>query len=240
MNAMLNHPPARIVTALLMIMLSVSMKHTETLFVMLLFTLLLMLCCKVPVRMLRRRLRLALPFIVFSFVFFSLYEQGSVFRLLGLTLSIDGIHKALTYSLRLVITLHVLTLLFYRLSISEFFQALVKLKVPGIFVELSLFTLRFIDVIRTEALHMLQALKSRGFRTRRFFSFSQYVVLSRLLGSLLLRSLQRSERIYMGMMSRSYRGVPPQQHIAPLLRSDVLLALVWLAPVVAAFIYDKS
>ncbi|CAG7604192.1 Energy-coupling factor transporter transmembrane protein EcfT [Paenibacillus solanacearum] len=238
MTAMLSHPPVRIVTALLMIMLSVSMKHTETLFIMLLFTLLLVLYCKVPFRQLRRRLRLALPFIVFSFVFFSLYEQGDVMRLAGVTLSVDGLHKALTYSLRLVVTLHVLTLLFHRLSSSEFFQALVKLKVPGIFVELILFTLRFMDVIRTEALHMLQALKSRGFRTGRFFSLSQYAVLSKLLGSLLLRSLQRSERIYMGMMSRSYRGIPPQRHTAPLLRSDVAIAFLWLVPVVAAFIYD--
>ncbi|MDF2724028.1 MAG: cbiQ3 [Paenibacillus sp.] len=234
MKLTITYTPLRICTALLLIMMGVSMEHMGTLVAFALFAALLQLGSRVPVAVMWRRLRRAIPFLLFSFVYFGLFGGGALMH--GISLS--GLHKAAIYALRLIVSLQVLTLLFFRLPHNEFFQALLKLRVPGIFVELILFTLRFMNVFRTEAIQMLSALKSRGFSAGSYFRFSRYLVLARLLGNLLLRALRRSERIYMGMMSRNYRGIQLQQELGPLRPADWLVMLLWMLPALVLFILD--
>lgn len=83
-----------------------------------------------------------------------------------------------------------------------------------------------------------QRLEKPGIHSRKFYSISQYIVLSRLLGNLLFRALRRSERIYMGMLSRNYSGIPMQQELGPIRITDWLAAAVWLIPVLVLFILD--
>ncbi|MCR8629788.1 cobalt ECF transporter T component CbiQ [Paenibacillus radicis (ex Xue et al. 2023)] len=238
MSFLIQYPPYKIIIVLMLIIMGVSIKHLDTLIFLLAYGQLLLALCRVPFSYLWRRLRFALPFIVFSLLFFSLYEDRFIVHVGFLDVSMYGVEKASIYATRLLFTLQLLTLLFYRMTIPEFFQALVRLRVPGIFIELILFTLRFTDVIREEAVRMFQALRSRGMKQRSFFSWSSYAVLSQLLGNLLLRSLARSERIYMGMMSRGYRGIPPQLELAPAAAADWALMPVWLIPVLIVFVYD--
>jgi cobalt/nickel transport system permease protein len=237
MNLWISHPPLRITAVFALIVIGVSIKNLETLLFLLLYGLLLLIVCRVPFSLLRHRLRLSLPFIFFSIVFFSLYDKGLVVGSGWLSVSLAGLNKALMYSTRLLFTLEILTLMFHRMTMPQFFQALVILKIPGIFVELILFTLRFMEVIRGEAVRMVQALRSRGMKQRALFSWKSYSILSQLLGSLLLRSLQRSERIYMGMMSRGYRGIPPQLELDKTQTKDWVNTLLWIAPVLVLFIY---
>ncbi|NOU96235.1 cobalt ECF transporter T component CbiQ [Paenibacillus sp. LMG 31456] len=238
MSFLIQYPPYKIIIVLLLIIMGVSIKHLDTLIFLLAYGQLLLTLCRVPLSFLWRRLRFALPFIVFSLLFFSLYEDRSLVEVGFLDISMYGVEKASIYATRLLFTLQLLTLLFYRTTMPEFFQALVRLRVPGIFIELILFTLRFTDVIREEAVRMFQALRSRGMKQRSFFSWSSYATLSQLLGNLLLRSLARSERIYMGMMSRGYRGIPPQLELAPATGTDWALMPAWLIPVLIVFVYD--
>jgi cobalt/nickel transport system permease protein len=238
MKLMITYAPLRIITALLIIMMGVSMKHMETLLAFVLFTALLQIGSRVPLEVMWRRLKRALPFLVFSFVYFGLFGGGVILHGFGIPLSMSGLHKAVIYSLRLIVTLQVLTLLFFRLPHNEFFQALLKLRLPGIFVELILFTLRFMNVFRSEAVQMLSALKSRGFSAGSFYRLSRYLVLARLLGNLLLRALRRSERIYMGMMSRNYRGIPLEQELSPLRAVDWCVMLLWVLPVLVLYLID--
>ncbi|WP_127586379.1 cobalt ECF transporter T component CbiQ [Paenibacillus koleovorans] len=238
MKLTITYAPLRILTALLIIMMGVSMKHLGTLLAFVLFAALLQLGSRIPVAVMWRRLKLALPFMAFSFVYFGLFSGGMLVHPLGIPISVDGLHQAVTYALRLLVSLQVLTLLFFNLSHNEFFQALLKLRLPGIFVELILFTLRFMNVFRSEGVQMLSALKSRGFSAGSYYRLSRYIVLARLLGSLLLRALRRSERIYMGMMSRNYRGIPMQQELRPLRSVDWGVMLLWVLPCLTLFLFD--
>ncbi|HZG88395.1 energy-coupling factor transporter transmembrane component T [Paenibacillus sp.] len=149
----------------------------------------------VPARFFWRRFRLVLPLIGFMLIYFPLAEGSG------------GWGKAALYAGRLTFAAQTLTLAFHGLTPQTFFQTLLRLKVPSIFVEMALFTLRYVDVFREEALAMRRGLHSRGFRVGSgWFSVRTYAALSKLLGSLLLRVLRRSERVYLGMLSRGYRG----------------------------------
>ncbi|TDF97505.1 cobalt ECF transporter T component CbiQ [Paenibacillus piri] len=238
MKWLIDYPPYKIITVLILIIIGVSIKQLEPLIFLLVYGQLMLALCRVPLAFLWRRLRFVIPFVAFSLLFFTLYENRLPVSAGLFTISLYGLEKAAIYSARLLFTMQMLTLLFYRMAMPEFFQALVRLRVPGIFIELILFTLRFTDVLREEAARMLQALRSRGMKRRSLISWTSYAVLSRLLGGLLLRSLARSERIYMGMMSRGYRGIPPQLELSPPEAADRAASAVWLAPVLAIGLYD--
>ena len=160
---LIKHPPLRICVTLLAIIVGVSVQHLTTLFLFIGFGQLWLFICRVPIFLLWQRFKLVLPFIVFSLLFFTLYEQDHY----------GGFEKALIYDTRLLFTIQMLTLMFYHMPLSVLFESLARLKIPSIFIELIQFTLRFIGVIRIEAIRMLQALRSRGMRKRSFFSWLQ-------------------------------------------------------------------
>lgn len=83
-------------------------------------------------------------------------------------------------------------------------HALVHLHVPRSLVQLYLFTIRYFDVLRREMQVMHTAMLARGFKP----SFSPHTLKSygHLIGMLLIRSLDRSERILTAMKCRGYQG----------------------------------
>ncbi|MUG70440.1 MULTISPECIES: energy-coupling factor transporter transmembrane component T family protein [Paenibacillus] len=240
MKTIVRYPPLRIAATLLCIVMAVSMNRLDILGALLVWGQLYLIMTNVPLRSFWGRARLIVPFVLFSFLFFPLYESGTGIALgNGLTLSAAGAEKAAVYAARLLFTVQALTVCFHELPLPSFFQALLRLKVPGIFIELILFTLRFTLVIRDEAFRMMQARRSRGLRLRAYFNYRQTLELARLLGLLLQRSLQRSERIYWGMMSRGYRGVPAQSPLPAYRSADGALAALATVPVALLFLADK-
>jgi cobalt/nickel transport system permease protein len=83
-------------------------------------------------------------------------------------------------------------------------HALHHLHVPEKLAHLLLFTVRYLDVLHREYLRLRAAMKTRGFRpgldrhTYRSFGY--------LVGMLLVRSLDRAERIAAAMKCRGFRG----------------------------------
>jgi len=147
---------------------------------------------KVPISFFIKKLKPLVVFFIFAFLFFPLYE------------GFDGLIKAMIYSGRLFFVAEILTYIFYKSSLVEFLQTLHFLKVPSLFIELIMFTLRYIELLISEVKAMNLSLKGRGFYAGSWFRLSKYLVLSKLLGSLFVRSIHRSERIYLGMLSRGY------------------------------------
>jgi len=83
-------------------------------------------------------------------------------------------------------------------------HALNHLHVPDKLTHLLLFTVRYLDVLRREYLRLTAAMKMRGFRPR--MSLHAYRSYGYLIGMLLVRSVDRSERIVAAMKCRGFRG----------------------------------
>jgi len=83
-------------------------------------------------------------------------------------------------------------------------HALSHLRVPGKLTHLLLFTVRYLDVLHREYLRLRAAMKTRGFRPR--MDRHTYRSFGYLVGMLLIRSLDRSERITAAMKCRGFRG----------------------------------
>jgi cobalt/nickel transport system permease protein len=91
-----------------------------------------------------------------------------------------------------------------RLDIITLGHALRHLGVPEKLTHLLLFTVRYLDVLHGEYVRLRTAMKMRGFRPR--VSAHSYRSYGYLVGMLLVRSLDRSERIVAAMKCRGFRG----------------------------------
>jgi len=79
-----------------------------------------------------------------------------------------------------------------------------QLRIPNKMVQLFFFTYRYLHVIHQEYLRMLNALKIRSFQPKT--GMHTYRTYAYLVGMLLVRSYDRSERIRDAMLCRGFRG----------------------------------
>jgi len=85
-----------------------------------------------------------------------------------------------------------------------FGHALHRLRMPENLVHLLLFTVRYIEVLRVEFDRLRTAMKARGFRPTN--SRHTYVSYGYLVGMMLVRAMERSERILQAMKCRGFAG----------------------------------
>jgi cobalt/nickel transport system permease protein len=181
-----------------------------------------------------RRSLVALPFALAAVtVLFSTAGHAlltvSVF---GATLSVTdtGLARFFSILLKSWLSIQVAVVLTASTSFPNLLQAMRSLYVPKILVSVVGFTYRYLFVIGDEALRMMRARASRSgslssdrrpgggivWRAR---------VVGGMAGSLFLRSIERSERIYDAMVARGYDGEVRVLCTPTLRLRDILIAL---------------
>jgi cobalt/nickel transport system permease protein len=86
----------------------------------------------------------------------------------------------------------------------SFGHALIHLRVPRKLVHIMLFSIRYLEVIGREWRKLTTAMKVRCFHARlNWHTLQSY---GYLIGMLLVRSLDRSDRVYAAMKCRGFRG----------------------------------
>lgn len=144
-------------------------------------------------------------FVVISLPFTTPGETA--FTLLGFPATWEGIGDGFRIALKAnAIVLAMLTLV-GTIGPVELGHTLARLRVPAMLVHLLLFTIRYIEVLHAEYQRLRIAMRTRGFRARtdmhtlRTFGY--------LIGMLLIRALDRSERIMQAMRCRGFNGTFP-------------------------------
>jgi cobalt/nickel transport system permease protein len=121
-----------------------------------------------------------------------------------LSISRDGLFLAARVALKGNAILAALAGLLGTLDILTVGHALHHLRAPDKLAHLLLFTARYVDVLHRESRRLLVAMKIRGFHPR--MSLHTYRTYGYLVGMLLVRSLDRSERVVAAMKCRGFRG----------------------------------
>ena len=121
-----------------------------------------------------------------------------------LAVSREGLLLAARITLKANTILLALTVLVSTLEVTTLGHALSHLRVPDKLVHLLLFTVRYVDVLHHEYARLRQAMRVRCFRagTNRH----TYRMLGYLVGMLLVKSVDRSERIMAAMKCRGFCG----------------------------------
>lgn len=132
------------------------------------------------------------------------YPGEPAFRVLGLPFAWEGFRLAVL----IVIKALAIVLCAYAMFGSSRFDismiALQRLKCPKIIVQMLLFTYRYVFVFLAEMQRMDVAMRARGFIKRA--DRRTMHVMGNFVGTLLVRSFERTERIYKAMLSKGYQG----------------------------------
>jgi cobalt/nickel transport system permease protein len=126
-----------------------------------------------------------------------------------LTITSEGLRDVLTIVLKSWLSVQVALLLTYTTSFADLLDALRALRLPAIMVGIIGSMYRFLAVIGDEATRMNRARASRS-ASRDGRGGGSLIwrgrVTGSLVGSLFIRSYERSERVYAAMLSRGYDG----------------------------------
>jgi cobalt/nickel transport system permease protein len=181
----------------------------------------------------QRRAAVALPFALAAVtVVFSVPGRPLLAaRILGrqLALTDAGLIRFVSILLKSWLSVQAAVVLTASTQFPALLQAMRSLRVPRVLVTIAGFTYRYLFVIGDEALRLMRARAARSsvlsLSKGGASVFWRARVTGGMVGSLFLRSLERSERIYDAMLARGYDGEVRSLR-PPLLRPrDVVVAL---------------
>lgn len=177
-----------------------------------------------PKRTLRRVVAMDL-FIVGLLIMLPFTTPGTeIVSVMGLSASQEGLLHAIMIGLKANTSVLCLLALIGTMNATLLGQTLAHLKVPDKLVHLLLFTVRYLDVIGQEFKRMRRAMQARAFVMGT--NWHTWRSVGYLIGMLLVRSLERSERIMAAMKCRGFKGRFYLLDKMTLTRLDYLAAMV--------------
>ncbi|MDQ0509907.1 cobalt ECF transporter T component CbiQ [Ancylobacter amanitiformis] len=130
-----------------------------------------------------------------------------LFTLGPLVASLDGVWRASLIAAKVSTCVLVLTVLLGDVEPARLGVALRGLRVPERLSRLCVMTMRYTSLLRDEARRLHDAMRARGFRPRS--SRHTWRSYGNLIGMLLVRALDRAERVEEAMLCRGYTGSFP-------------------------------
>jgi cobalt/nickel transport system permease protein len=160
---------------------------------------------RLPPLIMARRLLVEVPFVLFVLAL-PLLGGPPRLRVLGIALSVPGLHTAAAITLKATFGLLAAGILAATTPLPEVITGLERLRVPRVFTMVAAFMVRYLEVLAGELARMRTAAACRGGNPRWFWQIRDVTAG---LGALVVRSFDRGERVYLAMVSRGYTGAVP-------------------------------
>ncbi len=152
-----------------------------------------------------RRLRVLFLFILLLWITLPLSIPGTtVYRIGSLNGSLEGMNRALSISLKSTSIVLLVIALLGTSTVFSLAHALSHLHIPKKLLYLFFLSYRYIHVIGVEYGRLRDAMRVRAFKPKT--NIHTYRSYGYLIGMLLIRSFERSERIYQAMLCRGFQG----------------------------------
>ena len=197
------NPIIKLITTFIYIVMVVSFNRYDLngLIPYLFYPFIVMALSEVPYHHLLKRLILALPFSLLAGISNIIFDTETAFLVGGIGISF-GLISFLTIILKTYLTVMAVLILVATTSMQNLSAQMVRLKVPADLVMQITMTYRYIGILINEAAtmftaYLLRSPKQKGIRIHHMGSF---------IGQLLLRSIDRAERIYYAMKCRGFQG----------------------------------
>jgi cobalt/nickel transport system permease protein len=196
-------PRAKLITTLIFVGMVVSFGKYEISMMVpfVIFPLSMIVSAELPVGYLLKKMMLVVPFALFIGIFNPLMDREPLMQIGSLLIS-GGWVSFFSIMIRLALTVSAALILISTTGFNAVCMALDKLGVPRPFVIQLLFLYRYLFVLIDEASRMLRARSLRSFGS----GGMGFKVFVSLLGQLLLRTLDRAQRIHLAMCCRGFDG----------------------------------
>lgn len=181
----------------------------------------------------------ALPFTLAAVTLLFTVPGRPLVTAMGLTVSDAGLARFVSIVIKSWLAVQVTLLLSITTHFSDLLWALSSLRVPQTLITIVSFMYRYLFTLQEEAQRLLRARSARsasspGHRAGGSLLWRAQVA-GGMVGNLFLRSYQRSERVYVAMLSRGFHGQMQTQGHPPLRRAEVLRGAV---PVLALLLIE--
>ena len=165
----------------------------------------LILLARLSLKKVLVRLIIVNGLILFLWLFLPFTFQGTpLFRVGPLTATSEGVAYAAIITLKSNAIIMALMALVATMPIFTLGRAMRHLRVPSTMAYLFLFTYRYIHVIYAEYQRLMRAIKIRGFRPAT--NMHTYRTYAYLVGMILVKSHDRSQRVRAAMLCRGFQG----------------------------------
>ncbi|WP_432738697.1 cobalt ECF transporter T component CbiQ [Maridesulfovibrio sp. FT414] len=190
---------------------------------------------RLPFFPLMRRLLVVNAFIFFLWIFLPFSRSGAPVLSIGpFTATLEGIIYTAIITLKSNGVVLAATALLSTMPVQLIGAGMQTLKLPEKFCRLFLFTWRYVHVMRIEFSKMHRAAVMRGFAPGT--SLRTYKTYAWLLGMLLVRSMDRAQRVWQAMLCRGFTGIFHSLNTYSFCKQDLfLLAMSTLSA--AGFIF---
>ncbi len=188
-----------------------------------LFLLVIAGLANIPIDFIIRKLVVVSPFAIMVGIFNPFFDQQTVMHLGSVGIS-GGILSFFSILLRFSLTVGAVLILIASTGFNSVCMAMVKLGMPKIFAVQLLMLYRYIFVFIDEGLRMFQARTLRSFQKRamRIKTFS-YII-----GQMLLRTIDRAQRIHLAMLCRGFDGTIRIKQSMKITTTDITLLILCL------------
>ncbi len=228
-------PRAKLITTLVFILVVVSFGRYEVsaLLPFGLFPLSLILLADLPPGTLLKKLLLAAPFALCVGILNPFFDRQVLLQFGPLELSGGWVSFA-SILLRFTLTVLAALVLIATTSFTGVCRALDRLGAPKVFVLQLLFLYRYLFVLIDEAQRLVRARTLRSFGGRGL----GMKVFGHLIGQLLLRTLDRAQRLHLAMLCRGFDGEFRLLRPSRIGRQEIVFTLGWSAVFIALRFYN--
>ncbi|SFL50512.1 cobalt ECF transporter T component CbiQ [Pelosinus propionicus] len=215
----------KLVTTLAFILFVTSFSNYEvtSLIPLLFYPVALMSLGNLPYKPIAKRLLLIAPFIVFIGLLNPIFDKAPIAKL-GPFLITGGWLSFLSITIKLLLTVTSALILVATTGMNSICSAMAQIGVPKPIVIQILFMYRYLHVLLEEFLKTNQAYDLRSFKTTGI----HYKAWGSLLGQLLLRTMDRAQRIYQAMLCRGFDGKVPLRSAASWTKKEYVYLLFCL------------
>ncbi|WP_094605981.1 Energy-coupling factor transporter transmembrane protein EcfT [Sporomusa silvacetica DSM 10669] len=170
-----------------------------------------------------KRLLLVAPFVLFIGIFNPLFDHTPITKI-GAIVITGGWVSFFSITIRLCLTITTALILVATTGIDAIGSALLRIGVPKIIVVQLLFMYRYLHVLVEEFVRSTTAYSLRSFHG----DGVQFRAWGSLLGQLLIRSIDRANRIYQSMLCRGFDGEVRLMRTSTLTTSDIGYLTFWM------------
>ena len=224
-------------------------KAWETYLLYFLYLMIIIFTSKIRLSDIFKRTLISIPFILAAipllFTGQPPIERIPLFLGIEINISMEGLQKFLSIAINSILSIQAAVLLILTTLPPEIFFALEKIKIPNLFISIINLAYHYLFVIREEVMRMIRARTSRSSSI-----FNQKIsggslwwrakVTGGMAGSILIRSIERSDRVYTAMLSRGYNGksVLSIHNSGIIKKNDYFIMIIVICLVLIIWVYS--
>lgn len=180
-----------------------------------------------------RRSLWILPFVILIGIFNPLLQRSTEFVIYGIPVS-EGWVSFTVIIMRGLLAMQAVIILMENTGFFSLCNALHRMKMPLVLTTQLMLVYRYISVLTEECISMDRARKARGYGNKAY----SLRLWSSFVGQLLLRSVDRAERINKAMLARGFNGTMPEKKTVRWKLRDTLFTIITTG-ILAALYYFK-